>query len=199
MISYIEGKIIEKEPDRLVVLVGGVGFELRAPAGTIDKAPGPGSRISLYTYLHVREDILQLYGFDSRRARDLFVNLLGLSGFGAAKALAVLSCFSPRDFEAAIMSGDADILAERITGVGKKSAERLILELKDRFEPSESDFAGIPADGKSVFREAVEALVTLDFTVSEANEMLKKYEFKPGTEPGLEELLQFALQQRGRS
>lgn len=199
MISFLKGELVEKDPDRLVVLVGGVGFEVRAPAGTVDRAPDVGSRVSLYTHMHVREDCMQLYGFETRGARDLFVDLMGLSGFGAAKALAVLSCFSPKDFKAAIMTGDADVLAGRIPGVGKKSAERLILELKDKFEPSEADFAGVPSEGKTVFREAVEALVTLDFTVYEANEMLKKFEFKTGAEPTLEELLQFALQQRGRS
>jgi Holliday junction DNA helicase RuvA len=96
MISYLSGELMEKDLDRLVVLVGGIGLEIRAPAGTIDKAGEAGSKISLYTHLHVREDVLQLYGFDSRRSRDLFLKLMSVSGFGAAKALSVLSIWATR-------------------------------------------------------------------------------------------------------
>ncbi len=197
MIAYLKGKILEKEPDRLVVLVGGLGLEVRAPAGTIDRAPAAGGDVALHTYLLVRQDVLQLYGFDTPRARDLFVKLTSVSGFGAQKALSVLSIFPPDRFEAVIRSGDADTLTI-IPGVGKKSAERLLLEMKDKVEPSAEDIVGLPADGKMLFEEAAEALVALGFTRLEASDMLKKYPFKSGEEPGIEELLQFALKQRGR-
>jgi Holliday junction DNA helicase RuvA len=196
MISYVSGELIEKDLDRLVVLVSGIGLEVRAPAGTVDKAGEVGSKISLFTHLHVREDVLQLYGFDSRRARDLFVKLMSVSGFGAVKALGVLSIFTPEEFESAIMMGDSQRLTA-IPGVGKKNAERLLLEMKDKFEPSAEEFTGVPADGRTMFKEAAEALVSLDFTRSEAAEMLKKYPFKEGQEPSIEELLQFALKNRG--
>jgi Holliday junction DNA helicase RuvA len=196
MIAYLKGKVIEKDPDRLVVLVGGIGLEVRAPAGTIDRAPSAGGEVELHTCLHVRQDLLQLYGFDSPRARDLFMKLINVSGFGAQKALSVLSIFPPDRFEAVIRSGDADTLT-LIPGVGKKSAERLLLEMKDKVEPSAEAIASLPADGKALFEEAAEALVALGFTRLESNEMLKKYPFKSGEEPGIEELLQFALRNRG--
>jgi holliday junction DNA helicase RuvA len=196
MIAFIKGRIIEKDPDRLVVLVGGLGLEVKAPAGTIDKSPGVGEEASLFTYLHVREDVLQLYGFDTARARGLFLKLMSIKGFGAQKALSVLSIFSPERFESIVSMGDAASLTD-IPGVGTKGAERLILEMKDKVQPSTLDIAGVPDAGKFTVQEAVEALVAMDFTRLEAHDALKKYPFK-GEEPTVEELLQFALKELGR-
>jgi Holliday junction DNA helicase RuvA len=191
MISYIKGKLIEKSAEHLVVLVGGLGLEVRAPAGTIDKAPDLGEDVSLYTYLHVRDDALQLYGFESPRARDLFTKLMTVSGFGSAKALAVLSVFSPEGFDSVVQRGDADALTI-IKGVGKKGAERLLLEMRDKIEPSIEDVGGLPPEGRQPFGEAAEALVQLGYTRAEAHEALKKYPFG-GKEAPVEDLLQFAL------
>jgi Holliday junction DNA helicase RuvA len=196
MISYIKGKLIEKTAEHMVVLVGGIGLEVRAPAGTIDKAPEVGGDIALYTYLHVREDALQLYGFESPRARDLFTKLMTVSGFGSQKALAVLSVFSPEGFDAVVQRGDADTLTI-IKGVGKKGAERLLLEMKDKVEPSVEDVAGLTGEGMGPFQEAAEALVQLGYTRFEAHEALKKYPFG-GKEAAVEVLLQFALKNMNR-
>ncbi len=193
MISYVKGRIVDKSPDHLVVLVGGLGFEIKAPAGTIDKSGGVGDEVALYTYLHVRQDILQLYGFDTPRARDLFIKLMSVSGFGSQKALSVLSIFPPDRFEAVVQMGDAGELTV-IPGVGRKSAERLLLEMKDKVEPSVEDVAGLPSEGRFTFREATEALVQLGYTRMEAHDALKKYPFG-GEEASVEELLQFALKQ----
>jgi len=191
MISYIKGKLIEKSAEHLVVLVGGLGLEVRAPAGTIDKAPDLGEDVSLYTYLHVRDDALQLYGFESPRARDLFTKLMTVSGFGSAKALAVLSVFSPEGFDSVVQRGDADALTI-IKGVGKKGAERLLLEMRDKIEPSIEEVGGLPPEGRQPFGEAAEALVQLGYTRAEAHQALKKYPFG-GKEAPVEGLLQFAL------
>ena len=196
MISYIKGKLIEKSAEHLVVLVGGLGLEVRAPAGTIDKAPDLGEDISLYTYLHVRDDALQLYGFESPRARDLFTKLMTVSGFGSAKALAVLSVFSPEGFDSVVQRGDADALTI-IKGVGKKGAERLLLEMRDKIEPSIEEVGGLPPEGRQPFGEAAEALVQLGYTRVEAHEALKKYPFG-GKEAPVEDLLQFALKNMNR-
>jgi Holliday junction DNA helicase RuvA len=91
VISYLTGRVMEKKPEGLVVLVGGLGFEVHAPAGTIDKAPEAGEEISLYTYLHVRQDVMQLYGFDSPEARDLFIELMSVTNVGPRLALSVLA------------------------------------------------------------------------------------------------------------
>lgn len=197
MIAYIKGRIIEKDPDRLVVLVGGLGIEVKAPAGTIDKAPGTGDEVALHTYLLVREDALQLYGFDTPKARDLFIKLMSVSGFGAQKALSVLSIFPPERFHSVVQAGDANALTV-IPGVGRKSAERLLLEMKDKIEPSVEDITGVPAEGRFAIQEAAEALVQLGYTRLEAHDALQKYPFK-GEEASVEELLQFALKQMSRS
>ncbi len=190
MISYLSGKVIEKAPEHLVLLVGGMGLEVRAPAGTIDRAPEVGGDFALYTYLYVRDDALQLFGFDSPRARDLFTKLMSVSGFGSQKALAVLSVFSPEGFDAVIQRGDAEALTI-IKGVGRKGAERLLLEMKDKVEPS-FEAAEMPPEGLQPVQEAAEALVQLGYSRGEAHEALKKFPFD-GREPAVEELLQFAL------
>lgn len=196
MISYVSGKLIEKTPERLVLLVGGVGFEVRAPAGTIDRAPAVGETLSLYTYLYVRDDALQLFGFDSPRARDLFTKLMSVSGFGSQKALAVLSVFSPEGFDTVIQRGDAEALTI-IKGVGRKGAERLLLEMKDKVEPC-LEAAGLPAGGPQPLQEAAEALVQLGYSRAEAHEALKKFP-SDGREARVEDLLQFALKNMTRS
>lgn len=195
MITIIRGKVMERSANHVVVLVGGIGFEVRAPAGTIEKAPAPGGEVSLHTYLHVRQDVLQLYGFDSARGRDLFVRLLSMSGFGASKALAVLSVFSPDVFEEVIRSGDADRLTV-IPGVGKKSAQRLLLEMRDKLELAPLDVSGLPEQRRRPFEEAAEALVQLGYTRSESYDALKKY--PAGEEAGVQEMLQFALKNMDR-
>jgi Holliday junction DNA helicase RuvA len=194
MISYIEGTLIEKGADHLVIKVGGVGFEVRAPAGTVDKAPEVGEKVSLNTYLHVRQDVLALYGFESPRARDLFVKLMSVSGFGSQKALSVLSIFSPDGFIKVVQAGDADALTI-IPGVGRKGAERLILEMKDKVEPSAEDL-GVPVGGLQPFQEAAEALVQLGYSRQEAHATLRGYP-SPGDETTVEEMLQWALKNSG--
>ncbi|HEY5530847.1 MAG TPA: Holliday junction branch migration protein RuvA [Candidatus Anoxymicrobiaceae bacterium] len=197
MISYLKGKLIEKSAEHMVVLVGGIGLEVRAPAGTIDRAPETSADVSLYTYLYVREDALHLYGFDSPRARDLFTKLMSVSGFGSQKALAVLSVFSPEGFDAVVQRGDAEALTI-IKGVGKKGAERLLLEMKDKIEPASEDLTALPVEARGPFQEAAEALVQLGYTRLEAHNALSKYSFASG-DASIEELLQFALRNMDRS
>jgi holliday junction DNA helicase RuvA len=194
MISYLKGKVIEKGPNHLVVLVGGFGLEVRAPAGTIEKAPSAGGDVALHTYLHVRDDALQLYGFDAPRGRDLFVKLMSVSGFGASKALAVLSVFSPDVFDEVVQNQDADRLTV-IPGVGRKGAQRLLLEMKDKVEPGTPDAVGLPDDERLAFAEATEALLQLGYSRTEAFEALKKY--PAGADRKVEEMLQFALKNVG--
>lgn len=195
MISFVRGEVIERGANKIVVMVGGIGLEVRAPAGTIEKAPAPGGEVSLHTYLHVRQDVLQLYGFDSTRGRDLFVRLQSLSGFGASKALAVLSVFSPEAFEEVIIGGDADRLTV-IPGVGKKSAQRLLLEMRDKLELAPLEIAGLTEQRRRPFEEAAEALVQLGYTRGESYNALKR--FPAAEEAGVQEMLQFALKNMDR-
>lgn len=192
MIAFLRGTVMEKDPDRLIVLVGGFGLEVRAPAGTIDRAR-QGEEVELHTCLQLSQDALRLYGFDSPRSRDLFGKLQSVSGFGAQKAISVLSIFPPDRFAEVVRMGDAAALTI-IPGVGKKGAERLLLEMKDKFEPMDAETAGVPEEGAFAFREAAEALVQLGYTRLEAHDALKRFSFD-GAEPTVEELLQFALKQ----
>jgi Holliday junction DNA helicase RuvA len=191
VISYLTGKVLERNPDGLVVLVGGLGLDVRAPAGTIDKAPEAGEAISLYTYLHVRQDVLQLYGFDSPEARDLFIRLMSVTNVGPRLALSVLSIFSPAGFVKVVNEGDADALTI-IPGVGKKSSQRLILEMREKVGALPDEGISLTPERRRPFEEAMEALMNLGYSRQEAYQALKKYPFEE-EEPRVEDMLQFAL------
>lgn len=191
MISYLTGKLLERKPDGLVVLIGGLGLDVHAPAGTIDKAPEAGEAISLYTYLHVRQDVLQLYGFDSSDARDLFVKLMSVTNVGPRLALSVLSIFSPAGFIKVVNEGDADALTI-IPGVGKKSSQRLILEMREKVGLLPDEGISLTPERRRPFEEAMEALMQLGYSRQEAYQALKKYPFEE-EEPRVEDMLQFAL------
>jgi len=196
VISYLTGKVLDKKPDGLVVLVGGLGLEVHAPVGTIDKAPGAGEDISLFTYLHVREDVLQLYGFDSAEARDLFMKLMSVKSVGPRLALAVLSVFSPARFVKVVNEGDADELT-RIPGVGKKSSQRLIIEMREKVGELPEEVISLSPERRLPLEEAMEALMQLGYSRQEAYSALKDYPFEEGV-PTAEEMLQFALRSANR-
>lgn len=196
MISYLTGKVLEKKPDGLVVLVGGLGLEVHAPAGTIDKAPEAGEEISLNTYLHVRQDVLQLYGFDSAKARDLFIELMSVTNVGPRLALSVLSVFSPAGFIKVVSEGDADALTI-IPGVGKKSSQRLILEMREKVGKQLEEVMTLTPERRRPLEEAMEALMHLGYSRQEAFQALKKYPFEE-EKPQVEDMLQFALKSAGR-
>lgn len=131
MIAHLRGRLFEKQPNRIVVDVGGVGYDVAVPLSTFYGLGDTGSEIALRVHTHVREDALQLFGFATRLEQDLFERLIGISGIGPKVALAVLSGIEPRDLMRAIQHGDLARLTA-IPGVGKKTAERIVLELKDR-------------------------------------------------------------------
>lgn len=135
MIGRLSGRIVGEEPDGAVVVdVGGVGYDVRAPLGTSGRAaPGADGSITLYTYLHVREDALELYGFASESERRVFRLLIDVPNVGPKTALGVLSALPPAELAAAVEAKDIGRLT-RIDGVGKKTAERLVLELKERLQ-----------------------------------------------------------------
>ena len=171
MYAFIEGRVAEKRQGELVVEAGGVGYQLICSAGTLAAAPATGEIFRCYTHLSVREDAMELFGFASREERSMYLKLCGVSGIGPRTALGVLSALPLRDLTLALAMGDAAALA-RAPGIGKKTAQRLILELKDKMEPE--DFAGsgraptaAPAD-MGAQQEAVEALVALGYSSAEA-------------------------------
>lgn len=131
MIGFLRGRIADKTPNTLIVDVQGVGYQVHVPLSTFYEAGDTGAEITLRIYTHVREDALQLYGFLTELERQLFERLIGISGIGPKLAIAVLSGMDPRDLMACVQRGDVARLTA-IPGVGKKTSERIVLELRDR-------------------------------------------------------------------
>jgi holliday junction DNA helicase RuvA len=149
MIAFLRGRVFDKQPSRLIVDVGGVGYDVSVPLSTFYGVGEPGSEIALRIHTHVREDQLALYGFSTGLELTLFERLIGVSGIGPKLALAVLSGIEPRELVGAIQRGDLARLT-RIPGVGKKTAERMSVELRDRMPKAMaadgSDTVPVPGD-----------------------------------------------------
>jgi holliday junction DNA helicase RuvA len=133
MIAFLHGRVLEKQPNRIIVDVGGVGYDVAVPLSTFYGVGDPGTEVSLRVHTHVREDALTLFGFLTPLELALFERLIAVSGIGPKLALAVLSGIEPRDLVAAVQRGDIARLTA-IPGVGKKTAERLLLELRDKLD-----------------------------------------------------------------
>jgi Holliday junction DNA helicase RuvA len=172
MISYIHGKLAYKLESSVVVDTGGVGYEIFIPSGSSLFLSKEGEEVSVFTVMIVKEDEMSLYGFPDRESVNLFRLLLTVSGVGAKAAMAILSVLPAREAARAITFGDATLLT-RAQGVGKKSAERIILELADKVgkasgvAPSASA-TGVRAGAGDAKAEAIEVLLTLGYTRSEA-------------------------------
>ncbi|MDR2656552.1 MAG: Holliday junction branch migration protein RuvA [Oscillospiraceae bacterium] len=172
MIAFLEGTVIEKRaPGDIVINVGGVGFQLSCSAQTLSTAPGAGAPARIHTRMIVREDGIELYGFMAAEERAMFDMLRSVGGIGSRTALAVLSTMNVTELNRAIALSDAAAIS-RAPGVGKKTAQRVILDLKDKLAPT-NDFGGetdsISAyTGQSAEREAIAGLVSLGYTASEA-------------------------------
>lgn len=143
MIAFLRGRVLEKHPNRLIVDVGGVGYDLAVPLSTYYTAGEPGAEIALRVHTHVREDQLALFGFATPLELAVFERLIGVSGIGPKLALAVLSGIEPRELVGAIERGDI-VRLTRIPGVGKKTAERICVELRDRLPRDLQGVVGEP-------------------------------------------------------
>ena len=197
MIGRLRGIIIEKQAPDLVLDVGGIGYEVAAPMSTFCNLPALEQEVMLYTHLVVREDAQLLYGFATIRERLLFRSLLKVNGVGAKLALTILSGSDVDDFARSVQEGDAASLT-RLPGVGKKTAERLIIEMRDRLKEVSGAMglkintseASILAGAKD---EAIEALVTLGYKSVEADKMIR---LVGGENLSTAELIRQALQQK---
>lgn len=177
MIGHLHGVLAEKRPPFLVIDVGGVGYEVEAPMSTCADLPATGERVRLLTHLVVREDAHVLFGFLTESERRLFRELIRVSKIGPKVALGVLSGISVNDFAACVEEGDSTRLT-RLPGIGRKTADRLIVEMRDRlqgegFASVGSALAGVSAAPGDVQREAFEALLALGYKSAEATRMLK--------------------------
>jgi Holliday junction DNA helicase RuvA len=204
MIGSLAGVLAHKAPPQLLLEVGGVGYEIEAPMSTFYELPALGQRVRLLTHLVVREDAQLLYGFASEAERRLFRSLLKIAGVGPRTALAILSGVSSAAFAQAVQEQDTAALM-RIPGVGRKTAERLIVEMRDRLQQGEtalmlSASAMAGAAAPSAQAEAYGALVALGYKPAEATRLLKSA--TGGTESGAlstEELIRRALQSAARA
>lgn len=170
MITFIEGKVAEKNPGELVMSAGGVGFSLQCSNATLAAAPGKDETWRCYTVMNVREDAIELFGFATRQERTMFTRLCTVTGVGAKTALGVLSALSMRDLSVAIVTGDVAALS-RAPGIGKKTAQRIVLELKDKVEQQDVSAVGaapVSAPVSSAQQEAQAALQALGYTAAEA-------------------------------
>jgi Holliday junction DNA helicase RuvA len=165
VIAHLRGRIFAKHPNRIILDVNGVGYDVAVPLSTFYGLGEPGAEIALRIHTHVREDALLLYGFSTPLELDLFERLIGISGIGPKVALAVLSGIEPRELVRAVERGDVARLTA-IPGVGKKTSERIVLELKDRLPraPLAADLAGDAAPEPPVLRDDVlSALINLGY------------------------------------
>lgn len=175
MISRISGTLVSRTPTDVVIDVHGVGYALSIPLSTYEALGDAGTEATLWTHLHVREDVLQLYGFATEQERELFRILLGVNGIGPKMAQGILSGISAAELKNHIASGNAGALTA-IPGVGRKIAERLIVELRDRIgrlEPSSALLAGASGDQSRVRSEALLALTALGFQRAAAEKALR--------------------------
>ena len=194
MIGSLAGLLMHKMPPALLVEVAGVGFELEAPMSTFYSLPPIGQPVRLLTHLVVREDAHLLYGFGTSAERQLFRSLLKISGVGPRVALAILSGSTVEAFAACVHAGDAASLT-RIPGVGRKIAERLIVEMRDRLAAAVADGqAAMAASPVGVAAEAFSALIALGYKSAEATRLLKN----AGAGGSTEDLIRGALQSAAR-
>ena len=171
MYAHIEGIVAEKDQDSIVLDAGGVGYLLNVSGATLSMAPAVGERMKLYCVLNVREDAMELCGFYSREEKRMYERLRSVSGVGSRTALQILSALSVRDLSIALVSGDAAALT-RGPGIGKKTAQRLVLELKDKVDDAQltAQAASISpkVNAKGPEAEAIAALISLGYSSAEA-------------------------------
>lgn len=198
MISYVKGELVAVEEEKVIIDVNGVGFGIFMPAESMNLLPPIGEEIRLHTYMNVREDAMQLFGFLTRDDLNVFKLVIGVSGIGPKGGLSILSQLSADDLRFAVMANDAKTIA-MAPGIGKKTAEKLIIELKDKLsiedvlqKTVEQDSVGTTSNGASeVQKEAMQALVALGYGQTESMKAVKSVAIDDSTT--VEDVLKLAL------
>jgi holliday junction DNA helicase RuvA len=197
MITFLRGKLVEALPTQITVDVNGTGYEVLIPLSSFDRLPARGGDLTILTHLSIREDAQVLYGFMSAAERDMFRLLIhAVSGIGPKTALNILSGINIGALRSAVALGDVKALSQ-ISGVGKKTAERIVVELRDKLgrsaarEPAGSRGAIAPEDEK--FGDAVAALIALGFKQPDAHEAVRGAQALLGAQAGVEQLVRAAL------
>ena len=180
MYAFIEGEVCEKLTGSLVLLAAGVGWQLNCSNNTLQAAPPLGEKMRCWTYLSVREDAMELFGFATREEKEMFLQLTSVSGIGPKTALGVLGAMPLRELNLAILLGDVNALS-RAPGIGKKTAQRIALELKDKISQADVSAAAVPAQGAAApalspdaVSEAIEAMIALGYSSTEARNAISQ-------------------------
>lgn len=195
MISRLSGKLIEKLPTSIIVETCGVGFEVLISSRTYEKLPKQGSDISLNIFTYLREDEIRLIGFLNNDERELFLKLIGVSGISIKIALSSLSIYSVEEIKKIIVKREVDLI-RRIPGIGKKLAERMVVELKDKLEEYEAAgvYGGTYKENEKIL-EVKQALKTLGYSNQEINEVLRKIKIEDILDRKVEDILKIILKQ----
>jgi Holliday junction DNA helicase RuvA len=199
MIAFLRGRVLQKQPNRLIVDVSGVGYDVAVPLSTFYAIGEPDTEIALHIHTHVREDQLALFGFQTPLELTVFERLIGVSGIGPKLALVVLSGMEPRDLVGAIQRGDLARLT-RIPGIGKKTAERVVVELRDRLSKAvEAAGAALPAPtpADALRDDLASALGNLGYHRQSVDKVLQKLLDRPDP-PRFEDALRLALKELSR-
>ncbi len=196
MYAYIKGELADIEEDCLVVEAGGIGYRIYVPAAAFGRA-GLGEEIKVYTYLQVREDAMQLFGFQSKEELRLFKLLISVSGIGPKAGLSILSALSAEELKFAILGGDAKAIS-RAQGVGAKTAQRVIIELKDKFSLEDTFEESLAAGSEgaaasSVKEDVILALTALGYNATEVTAAVKRVPIEENSDP--EEILKLVLKE----
>ena len=199
MISYIRGELVDIQEDKIIVDVGGVGYGIYMPRQAITRLPAAGREVKIHTYLNVREDAMQLFGFLSKDDLEVFKLVIGVSGIGPKGGLSILSGMSPDELRFAVISNDTKAIS-KTPGIGKKTAEKLIIELKDKLSMEDVlergkdslEYSQETSESVGVQAEAVQALVALGYGSTEALRAVKNLIADGMT---VEEVLKLSLKQ----
>jgi len=193
MFAYINGKLVVKEPTCCILDVGGIGYEISISLNTFERLPDLNQNAMLRIYFHVREDIQKLFGFHDQAEKDLFLLLTGISGIGPKMALTILSGATPAQFRNKIAAGDVKSLT-LIPGIGKKTAQRIVMELSEKLVLDDTVAAGSPAfSGGGQIDEALKALISLGYSAGDAQKSLGKAVNELGEKASTQQYIKAAL------
>jgi len=195
LIDSIKGTLVKKNPTSVIIDIGGIRLGIPITLATFEKIPDPNHAVELLTYLHVREDIMELYGFYDDHERDVFMQLNSISGIGPRSAMNILSGTNPIEFKKKIIDSDVASLTS-IPGIGTKTAKRIIVELKDKFTDqdtgSDLDFL-LESSDKDKIDDVTKVLISLGYKRSVINQVIKKLITKDGLDDNIEDIIKAAL------
>ncbi len=200
MIAYVKGELVQKQIGYVVIDVGGLGYKIFMSEPSIDEIGNIGDTVKVHTYYRVSEDDISLFGFNSQEELRMFELLISVSGIGAKTAIAMLACIEPSQFAIAVISNDIDTL-KRIPGVGPKSAQRIVLELKDKLKTEDAiskdtkDVSSDNTEDNEKVEEAIQALQILGYNKGEVKKVVEKLKVK---DLSIEDIIKQALKQLSR-